>query len=195
MGYIRITSINAPWRNDCDRRGMAFQVPNLDRGRVCAEHCFIGDIKRVMHRTSGMILGDVKCFKVMEVVLYLRAVCDIKPGPGKDLFDPPKCSGYGMQGATVPYPPGKRDVYFFGRDSGLSFGREDSVCAPRQCIGQLITDTVDCRTKFLAGLRWLGPNLFQLGCHGALAPEQSHPQLLYGRGIVSGSYVRKGSTQ
>jgi hypothetical protein len=131
----------------------------------------------------------------MEVVLYLRAVYDFKPGTRKDLLDPPKCSGYWMQGATVPGSPGKGDIYFFGRDSGLSFARQDSICARRQCLRQLITNMVDCRAEFLAGLRRLGSNLFQLGCHGTLTPEQRDPQLLYGHGIVSGGYVREGSTQ
>src|SRR6476646_8488994 len=103
MGQIRITTIDPPRSNDLHGRlGTAHMTDLYGRGmraQQVAAH-LIFHVKRVVHCTRGMVLGNVQGSNIVEIGLDLGTEYHVKPKRVKQGAYPFRYAGYGMQASS-----------------------------------------------------------------------------------------------
>jgi hypothetical protein len=75
------------------------------------------EIKGVVHRPRGMMLGDVERFEVVIGVFDLRAFDHGEAGVGEQPLDTAHCTGHGVQSTRRAASAGQADVDALGGQS------------------------------------------------------------------------------
>ena len=119
MRDIRIGPVNTAWRQDPDGRRLLQHGPDLYRRGMGSKDDIVLDIKRVLHISCRMVLGNIECFEIIIILFDFRTfhngkterceygtdffphLCNRVKPPG---FDPPAFQGHvhSFPGEGVP---------------------------------------------------------------------------------------------
>src|SRR5574340_617927 len=97
MSGIGIDAVDAPGRDDLQRRLVRLHVAHLHRRGVGTQHMLRIDVEGVVHRARRMVFRDVQRGEVVEVVLDLRAGRDGKTQRVEQLLDALQRARHRMQ--------------------------------------------------------------------------------------------------
>src|SRR5207244_3535055 len=111
---VRIDAVHPAGRDDLERRLVMLHVAHLDRRGVRAQEQVLPgalQIKRVVHRTRGVVLRLIERSEVVEVGLDLRTVRHVEPDRAKALLDAPERACPGRKLGEVLHRPRERSRF------------------------------------------------------------------------------------
>src|SRR5574340_767862 len=171
MGGVGVDTVDAPGRDDLQRRLVRLHVAHLHRRGVGAQHMLRVDVEGVVHRARRMVLRDVQRGEVVEIAFDLRAGRDGKTQRMEQLLDALQRARHRMQAARAQAAPGQGHIQRFRRQLLLQLVLLQRIAALLQGGFDALLDLVDARACGRTFFRRQLAQAFEQGREAALLAQ------------------------